>query len=326
MPDVSPQLDDLVQWLGANAIALLIIVVGAFVILRLGRGVIHRMLERSLRRSALAAGVIPEALIDAEVTKRATTLEGLLYSLLRLAVIGVVILVVLAMFDLFSIIAALGLIGAAIAFAGQDIIRDYLNGALIVLENQFAEGDVIRVGGSTGVSGTVEELALRRTELRDLSGVVHIVPNGEIRIASNMTRIHAGINLDVSVAYGTDMDRAMAVIDDIGRAMAEDEVWADRVLEAPASLRVNDLGDSGVDIKVVGRVRAGDQWAATGELRRRILLGFAEHGIEIPFPHRVVISRTAEQDVALAEAATAAEPGEAAPVPAADEPEADDPA
>lgn len=301
MPDVTPQLDELVRWFAANAAVLLLAVAVGFIVLRLGRGFIHRALERSLTSSALKLG-LPPALAAAEAAKRAKTLEGLLYSLLRGAVVIVLVLVVLAILDLLSIIAALGLIGAAIAFAGQDIIRDYLNGTLIVLENQFAEGDIVRIGG---VSGTVEELGLRRTELRDLSGTVHIVPNGEIRVASNLTRIYAGINLDVSVAYGTDTDQAMAVIDAIGLEMAADEAWSDRVLQAPAALRVDQLGDSGVDIKVVGQVRAGDQWAATGELRRRILMGFAAAGIEIPFPHRVVISRTEGAEATASETATA---------------------
>ena len=302
MPDLTPQTEGLVSWFASYGLLLLLVLGGALLVLRLGRGFIHRFLQRSLTRTALQSGV-PEELAGAEAAKRATTLEGLMLSILRLAVLATVALVLLAVFDLLPVVAALGLVGAAFAFAGQDIIRDYLNGMLIVLESQFAAGDVVRIGG---VSGTVEQVGLRRTELRDLSGVVHIVPNGEIRVASNLTRVHAGVNLDVSVAYGTDVDRAMAVIDAIGLAMKSDEAWADRILEPPAALRVNELGDSGVDIKVVGRVRAGDQWAATGELRRRILIAFAREDIEIPFPHRVVISRTEES--AAAEVAAASPP------------------
>jgi small-conductance mechanosensitive channel len=299
MPEIPPEVQDLVSWIATNGLVVLVVVVGGFLVLRLGRGFIRRTLERSLTRAASQAG-LPPGLAEVEAAKRAATLEGLLYSVLRLAVFATVGLVLLAVFDLLPVIAALGLVGAAIAFAGQDIIRDYLNGVLIVMENQFGAGDVVRIGGAGGVSGTVELVGLRRTELRDLDGVVHIVPNGEIRIASNLTRIHAGINLDVAVGYGTDVDHVMAVIDAIGVEMAADEAWAERILETPAALRVNELADSGVVIKVVGRVRAGDQWAATGELRRRILGAFAREGIEIPFPHRVVISRTPGDEAAAA--------------------------
>jgi small conductance mechanosensitive channel len=110
----------------------------------------------------------------------------------------------------------------------------------------------------------------------------------------------------------------MAVIDAIGVEMAADEAWMERILETPVSLRVNDLGDSGVDIKVVGRVRAGDQWAATGELRRRILIAFARDGIEIPFPHRVVISRTEGATSAVAAGDAVADPAEVDPAGADD--------
>src|SRR3990172_13271630 len=105
-----------------------------------------------------------------------------------------------------------------------------MNGALILVENQFSKGDVVRIGG---VAGTVEDLSLRRTTLRDLDGVVHTVPNGEISVASNLTRVWARINQDVSVAYGTDIDRAIEVVDNVGREMASDPAWKRRVLETP---------------------------------------------------------------------------------------------
>ncbi len=296
MPDLGFDTEGFAAWLSANVILLVVLLIGALIVMRVGRGIISRLLQRTLMRSALQAGIPPE-LAELEVAKRTKTLETLMVTILRWVVIATVILILLVVFDLGGVVAGLGLIIAALAFAGQDVIRDYLNGMLIVLENQFAEGDVVRVAG---VSGTVELVSLRRTQLRDLDGVVHNVPNGEIRVASNLTRVHAGINLDVSVAYGTDVDQAMAVIDAVGAGMAADPDWSMRILVAPASLRVNALGDSGVDIKVTGRVRAGEQWAATGELRRRILVAFAEQGIEIPFPHRVVISRTDAGDAAIA--------------------------
>lgn len=296
MPDFSFDSEGLARWLSSNLLLLVVLLIGGLIVLRIGRGLISRILHRTLLRNALQAGMPPD-LAEGEVAKRGKTLETLLFTILRWVVVAVVVLILLVVFDLVGVVAALGLVFAAIAFAGQDVIRDYLNGMLIVLENQFGEGDVVRIAG---VSGTVELVSLRRTQLRDLDGVVHIVPNGEIRVASNLTRVHAGINLDVSVAYGTDVDRAMAVIDAAGAGLAADPDWTQRILVAPASLRVNDLGDSGVTIKVTGQVRAGEQWAATGELRRRILIAFAEQGIEIPFPHRVVISRADTSEASIA--------------------------
>lgn len=227
-------------------------------------------------------------------------------SVIRLSVVGLAALLLLAIFDLGPVIAGLGLVIAAFAFAGQDIVKDYLMGFLIILENQYYKGDVVTIDGTTG---TVEELALRRTTLRDLDGAVHVVSNGLVRQATNRTRLFARVNVGVQVAYGTDMDRAIATIDRVGRELAADPAWADRVLEPPATLRVDELADSGITIKVVGMVRAGEQWAVTGEFRKRILAAFAGEGIEIPFPHRVVISRPERppdeiQDAAEASAAS----------------------
>jgi small-conductance mechanosensitive channel len=190
--------------------------------------------------------------------------------------------------DIGPAVAGLGIVGIAVGFGAQSLVRDYFNGVLILVENQFAKGDVISIAG---VSGVVEDISLRCTTLRDLSGVVHTVPNGEIKVASNRTRTWARINEDVQVAYGTDLDRAVGVVNDVGRRLAEDPEWGPRVIEAPSVLRVDALGESGVTLKVLGVVRATEQWAVAGEFRRRLLDALLANGIEIPYPHRVVIAR-----------------------------------
>ena len=144
------------------------------------------------------------------------------------------------------------------------------------------------------VSGTVEDFSLRRTKLRDANGTLHIVANGEIRIASNLTRGFGGINLDMPIAYDADVDPAMALIGEIGTAMAADPDWADRIIEAPAAVRVEAFGEVGMSIKVLGKVAAGEQWAVTGELRRRLLTAFAEAGIGLP-QRNVVVERAEER-------------------------------
>jgi len=179
-------------------------------------------------------------------------------------------------------------VGIAVGFGAQALVRDYLTGALILVENQFAKGDVVRLAG---VAGTVEDFSLRRTTLRDLDGVVHTVPNGEIKVASNLTRVWARVNQDVTVAYGTDIDTAIEVVDAVGRELAEDPIWKRRILEAPRVERVEALGEYGIALKVLGSVRAGEQWSTAGEWRKRLLAAFNEHGIEIPRPQRVVLSR-----------------------------------
>ena len=178
-------------------------------------------------------------------------------------------------------VAGLGVVGVAVGFGAQSLVRDYLTGCLILIENQFSRGDVVTVAG---VTGTVEDFSLRRTTLRDLDGVVHTVPNGEIKVASNRTRTWARINQDVTVAFGTDVDRAIDVVNDVGRSMALDSKWKRRILEPPRVDRVEAIDPAGITLKVLGTVRATDQWAASGEFRRLLLAAFAENGIEIPGP------------------------------------------
>jgi moderate conductance mechanosensitive channel len=223
------------------------------------------------------------------------TLEGLGTNAIRLFVIliaGVMILGELDL-DIGPAVAGLGVVGIAVGFGTQSIVRDYFTGALILVENQFSKGDVISVAG---VSGTVEDFSLRRTTLRDLDGVVHTVPNGEIKVASNRTRVWARINLDVTVAYGTDIEKATRVVNDVGEAIAADPEWRRRVMEAPHVERIEALGEYGITLKILGIVRATEQWAAGGELRKRLLAAFATHDIEIPRPQRVVLARDPEPD------------------------------
>ena len=184
--------------------------------------------------------------------------------------------------------------GIAVGFGTQSIVRDYFNGRA----DPASRTSSARATSSSiaGVSGTVEDFSLRRTTLRDLDGVVHTVPNGEIKVASNRTRVWARINQDVTVAYGTDIEKATRVVNDVGKAMAADPEWRRRVLEAPHVERIEALGEYGITLKILGLVRATEQWAAGGELRKRLLAAFATHGIEIPRPQRVVLAREPELD------------------------------
>ena len=175
------------------------------------------------------------------------------------------------------------MVGIAIGFGAQAIVRDFFSGILILLENQYAQGDVVEIAG---VTGTVEELTLRRTVLRDADGVVHNVPNGEIKVASNRTRVWRRINYDVVVAYGTDIEQAISVFDAVGRRPGRRSGLGRPDPRDPGVDRVDQLGERGITLKILGRVRAGEMVAVTGELRKRILAAMAANGIEIPAPVR----------------------------------------
>jgi small conductance mechanosensitive channel len=171
-------------------------------------------------------------------------------------------------------------------------VQDYLNGALILVENQYARGDVVRIAG---VSGVVEDFTLRRTTLRDQDGTVHTVPNGEITVASNLTRVFARVNQDIQVVYGTDIDKATAVVKSVGQSLMDDEEWGQRILEAPRVDQVSKLGEQGITLRIVAKVRASDQWAVGGELRKRLLAAFSENGIEMPQAQRVFLTQTSRE-------------------------------
>jgi small-conductance mechanosensitive channel len=289
MPDLdAPPWSTVAQVLRDHAIAIVIVIAVALVLVRVARVFVHGVVKALLDREA-TEGTAQE-LSAVELKKRLDTLDGLVGNVIRFFIVIIAGLMILRSFDLDigPAIAGLGVVAVAVGFGAQHLVRDYLNGALILIENQFSKGDVIRIAA---VSGTVEDFSLRRTTLRDLDGVVHTVPNGEILVASNLTRVWARINQDVIVAYGTDIDVATKVVDEVGTTMADDPAWKRRVLEAPRVDRVAALGEYGVTLKILGTVRAPDQWAAAGELRKRLLAAFREHGIEIPRPQRVVLAR-----------------------------------
>ena len=180
-------------------------------------------------------------------------------------------------------LVGLGVFGIAVGFGAQYLIRDIIAGFFIYLENQYNVGDVIKVGN---IAGGVEEISLRRTILRDLDGARHVVPNGEIRIVSNLTQEWSRAHLNISVAYKEDLDRVMALMRKTWEEMTEDPNWGPFIIsKTPWLLRVNEFGDSGITIKMVGETEPIKQWDIMGEYRRRIKRVFDEEGIEIPWPH-----------------------------------------
>jgi len=219
--------------------------------------------------------------------KRADTLQSVFMGLGKILIILLVVFMALSELNvpIGPILAGLGIVGIAVGFGAQYLIRDLIAGVFILLENQYRVGDVARVAD---IAGLVEDITLRKTVLRDLDGIVHHIPNGEIKVASNFTRHFSRVNLDVSVSYGTDLDHAISVINRVGKEVAEDPNWSWRIKTPPQVLRVNKLGDSGIDIKILGDVKPIEQWNVMGELRYRVKKAFDAEGIEIPWPHTKV--------------------------------------
>ena len=289
MPDLSkPPWDEVIAFARHDLLPVALIIVIAVLAMRLASIFVHGIVKALLDREA-TEGTAQE-LSALELRKRMDTLDELGSHAIQffILIIGALMILGKLGLDIGPAVAGLGVIGIAVGFGAQALVRDYLNGALILVENQYARGDVIRIAG---VSGTVEDFTLRRTTIRDIDGVVHTVPNGEVKVASNLTRVWSRINEDVTVAYGTDIDKAIGVVDGIGKQMAADPVWKRRILEAPRVERVEALAEYGVTLKILGSVRASEQWAAGGEFRKRLIEGLQANGIEIPRPQRVILSR-----------------------------------
>jgi small conductance mechanosensitive channel len=269
-----------IDWLGTHGIRVLVIIIIAAILYFLLRRFVPPLVKRTITQRMKRH---PKG----EIKKRVDTLS------LAVVHIGTVVIAVFAIITILpefgvniaAMLAALGIVGIAVGFGAQSLIKDLLAGIFILLEDQYRVGDVVNIAG---IAGLVEEIGLRRTVLRDLDGIVHSVPNGEIRVASNLTKGYSRVNLNISVAYGEDLDHVFEVINRVCKEMAEDPKWSADFVSTPKVLRVDKLGNSGIEIKILGDTKPIRQWDVMGELRLRIKRTFDKEGIEIPWPHTKV--------------------------------------
>ena len=268
------------KWLRLHGPELALLTIIGLVLVLAATAALPKIIRKSTTRSA-------EGQTEEEVNKRVDTLSGVLVAAFQAVVVAVVIFMMLSEIGLniSPILAGVGVVGIAIGFGAQSLVKDILAGLFIIMENQYRKGDVVRIADT---SGLVEDINMRRTLLRDLDGIVHSVPNGEIRVASNLTKGYSRVNMNIGVGYGTDLNHAIAVINRVGKELSQDPAWAADFLTTPQVLRVDNLGDSGIDIKIVADTKPTKQWAIMGELRLRLKKVFDEEGIEIPWPHTKV--------------------------------------
>ena len=268
------------DWFMDTGIRVIVIIAVALALFFISKFIIPPIIKRFIARRMAEEE-------ETEINKRTDTLSSILVSVAGIVIAILAILTILPEFgvNIATLIAGLGIGGLAIAFAAQNLVRDFITGFFLLLEDQYRVGDAVTVAG---VSGLVEEIGLRCTIIRDLDGIVHSVPNGKVEIASNMTKKFSRVNLDISVGYGEKLEQVMEVINAVCKEMAEDPKWKPDLITTPAVVRVNKLGDSGIDIKVMGDTKPSRQWDVMGELRLRIKTTFDEKGIEIPWPHTKV--------------------------------------
>lgn len=276
MPEI---FKNITAWLTTSGIKVVGILIALFILSQMSKWIV-KWLEK----------FIPEKdpLQAAEAKKRAHTLGNILRHALILVISSIALLMILGELgiQLGPLLATAGIGALAIGFGAQSLVKDVISGFFIILENQYRIGDAIEVAG---VSGLVESVSLRRTVLRDLEGKVHTIPNGEIKIVSNLSKEWARSVLDVGISYREDVDHVLEILGQIGSELAAEEPWKSAILEPLQVFGVERFGDSQLVIRVVVKTVPLKQWEVGRELRKRIKIRFDEKGIQIPFPHLVLI-------------------------------------
>jgi len=289
-------MEPVVDWLqriwddwGFEIVVSVAVLIGALILIIVTKRALARWSQRVQDRYAAS----PDP-ADREQGQRILTITSVLSIVISITVWVVVVLTIMATWGIpMSPLVAVGAtVGVAVGFGAQDFIKDVIGGFFILVEDQYSVGDVVTVAG---VSGSVEAITIRTTILRDLDGNQHHVPNGEIRVASNLTSGFSRVVIDVPVSYDTDLDVALEVITDEAYRMAKEEAWADTFLEDPANLGVNELDHSAVNIRILFTTVSEERWTVKREFLKRIKQRLDREGIEIPYQYVNIIDRGPDQ-------------------------------
>jgi len=269
---------NITSWLTASGIKVLGILIALIILSQMSRWIV-KWLER----------FVPEkdSLQATEAKKRAQTLGNILRHTFLIVIFFIAILMILGELgiQLGPLLATAGIGALAIGFGAQGLVKDVISGFFIILENQYRIGDAIEVAG---VSGLVESVSLRKTVLRDLEGRVHTVPNGEIKVVSNLSKEWSRAVVDIGISYRDDVDHIIDLLGQIGRELAGEEPYQSAILESPQILGVERFGESQLVIRMIVKTMPLKQWEVGRELRRRIKNRFDEKGIQIPSFHRIL--------------------------------------
>ncbi|HSJ21062.1 MAG TPA: mechanosensitive ion channel family protein, partial [Nocardioidaceae bacterium] len=295
------------EWAISKPLAILVVVLLA----ALTRWILHRVIDRitsrasdgvmpgsfglgKLGRSAEKRASSAQSIAAARHEQRAKAMGSLLKSISTGVIFAIAVVMVLSEVgvNIAPIIASAGIVGLAIGFGAQSLVKDFLSGIFMIFEDQYGVGDVIDAGEAIG---TVEAVSLRVTRIRDINGTVWYVRNGEILRVGNMSQNWAQTVLDIQVAYSEDLHRVRQVLADVAHDMWEDEDYKGKIIEEPEVWGIQSLDADGVTIRVVLKTAPLQQWVVAREMRERIKARFDHEGIEIPFPQRVVWHRDAAE-------------------------------
>ncbi|MBW4645792.1 MAG: mechanosensitive ion channel family protein [Goleter apudmare HA4340-LM2] len=259
-----------------------VVILGTYVVVRFSYALIDRFTSTLISSGAL---LTPES--SERLQLRVSTFSGVTKSITTLICVGVGILLALVALgiDIVPLLAGAGLVGVAISLASQNLIKDAINGFLIILEDQYALGDVINVGD---VGGLVENLNLRMTQVRDGEGRLITIPNSEIKIVANLSSRWSRADLTIPVSYQADIDVVLKLIETIALEMDADPQWQNQIVETPKVLGIDHFGDRGLIIRVWIKTQPLKQWDVAREYRRRLKVAFDQAGIDIPVPQQAI--------------------------------------
>ncbi len=279
MSSLPEPLGSFVAWLSGHAVSLVLISIALLFLLRGAQPLVHRLLVGAFRAQQMAVGDQPA--YRAETERRVATIEDLLLKLVRALVLIAIVALVMGLLDLWPLLAGLGVVLAALTLAGQSIILDFLMGTLILLEGQYFKGDTVQING---IEGTVEEVTLRRTMLRDVRGTLHMFSNGLVRSPANMTRTFAAATIEIDGVSDGDVEAVIEILGDVGHSLAEDERLEPMLLDVPGYTGTTRLTSAGATVRMSGKVRPEARPQVEQEMRRRVAAAIAARGIKLIRP------------------------------------------
>jgi moderate conductance mechanosensitive channel len=275
--------DDITVWLRNDAPRLIAVLVSALVLIWLLR-LLTRKLDNFSKSQPLPSGLRAQQL---------RTLASIIESVGSALVFFFAVLQIMPMFgvDVKPILASAGIAGLAVGFGAQTLVRDVINGFFILLENQYDLGDVVKIAN---VTGTVEVMTLRKTVVRDANGTVHTVPNSEIRVVSNLTRDWAQVSMHIAVDYNENSDRITKMLQEVGAELYNDSRFTEMLVAQPEVPGIERVSGRDVEYLMLVKVKPGQQWAVSRELRRRVKDCFLKNNVQTPGPARIYVAEPGE--------------------------------
>lgn len=279
---LAQQLAKLQEWVLAELPVLVGLIVGLLIVLRIAKYAIKR-----LKKTLLIHAEKNEKVDTLEAEKRINTLMGIVWGIVKIILVATIAMMILQKFgvNVAPILASAGIIGLAVGFGAQELVRDVISGFFILLENQVRTGDIVTINGTGGL---VEDIQLRTITLRDLSGVVHIFQNGKIDSLSNKTKVWSAAVFEIGVAYKENVQQVMDIMKKTGDQLKLDPEFKDKIIEPIEILGLDQFADSALVIKARIKTKPSMQWMITREYNKRIKMAFDNENIEIPFPHTTI--------------------------------------